>query len=59
MTPTDLKALRTKRGWTQHDLAERIGVDRNTVARWEQGVHPIPTMVEKLCRMMDGKRRTK
>lgn len=29
--------LRKKRGWTQGDLAERIGVEQPTVQRWETG----------------------
>ena len=32
-----LKQLRTKRGWTQEDLAKRLGVSKNAVANWEQG----------------------
>lgn len=34
-----IKALRGERGWTQAQLAERIGWALNTVARIEQGVH--------------------
>lgn len=29
--------LRKRKGWTQGDLAERIGVEQPTVQRWEQG----------------------
>lgn len=29
--------LRKKRGWTQGDLAERVGVEQPTIQRWENG----------------------
>lgn len=32
-----VKALREKAGLTQEELAERMGVQRNTVWRWENG----------------------
>ncbi len=56
MTPKQLQTLRAKSGWTQVDLADRLGVDPNTVARWEQGVHAIPKVVENFCRSMEGKK---
>lgn len=33
-----LKELRTDRGWTQEELAERIGVSRKTINTIENGV---------------------
>lgn len=42
MTPTALKQLRRRLGLTQAGLADRIGVQRNTVVRWEMGLNPIP-----------------
>lgn len=33
-----LKDLRTDRGWTQEDLADRIGVSRKTINTIENGV---------------------
>ena len=42
--PNDrLRQYREARGWSQGDLAEQLGVDRDTVSRWERGVqapHP-------------------
>lgn len=32
-----IKALRTKQGITQDDLAEKLGVKRSAVGNWEQG----------------------
>ena len=34
-TAKEIKELRKKLGITQQELADRIGVDRVTVARWE------------------------
>jgi putative transcriptional regulator len=33
----DLPALRRERGWTQADLAERLGVSRQTINSLERG----------------------
>lgn len=38
----DVKALRTARGWTQAQLAERVGVSQGAVAHWDLG-HREPT----------------
>ena len=32
-----IKARRVELGLTQHQLAERVGVDHNSVSRWELG----------------------
>ncbi len=37
-----IRQLRQERGWTQQDLADRLGTHVMTVSRWEQGqVRPI------------------
>ncbi len=48
MTPGDLKTLRAALGLSQQALAEQLGVTRNTVTRWEMGMHPIPTLAANL-----------
>ncbi len=37
MTPDDIRDLRRRYGWTQADLASKIGTDPVTVSRWERG----------------------
>ena len=33
-----LRQLRTARGWSQETLAERLGLSRQAVQKWESGV---------------------
>ena len=37
LTPTQIRQLRLDRGWSQQALADRLGVNRTTVVRWEAG----------------------
>jgi len=37
LTPTQIRKLRQDRGWSQQALADRLGVNRTTVVRWEAG----------------------
>ena len=36
-------ALRKKNGWSQEDLAEKLGVSRQSISKWE-GAQSIPDM---------------
>lgn len=48
---SDLARKRRNRGHTQETLAQRLGVDVSTVARWERGAStPTPRMREALAR---------
>lgn len=38
MIAATIRALRQSRGWTQAELARRLGVTRNGVNSWEQGL---------------------
>ena len=40
--PTTLRALRARQGWTQAQLAERVGATRRTIISYEGGAS-IPT----------------
>ena len=45
----DVKALRSRLGISQNELAQRLKVTASTVARWEQGVmKPSPMAVKQL-----------
>ena len=44
-----MRELREKAGLTQCGLAEKVGVDRTTVTKWENGqVYPRPDKLLKL-----------
>ncbi len=44
-----LKQAREERGWSQKDVAEKIGTDSKTVSRWERRVaYPSPYFRQKL-----------
>lgn len=42
MTPEQLVAFRETHNLTQQELADRLSVDRVTIARWETGARSIP-----------------
>lgn len=45
-----LRQARKKRTWSQGDLAEQIGVAKETISRWENGVsRPQPQQLSRLC----------
>jgi putative transcriptional regulator len=44
-----IKIYRTRKGWTQEQLARKLGVTLNTVQRWESAkTYPSPLAMEKL-----------
>jgi len=42
LTPAQVRVARAKAGWTQGELAEKIGVSQMTISRWENAEKPIP-----------------
>ena len=41
-----IRKLRQERGWSQQALADRLGVNRTTVVRWEMDeVKPLPALL--------------
>jgi DNA-binding XRE family transcriptional regulator len=42
MNPLDLKQWRSKQKMTQQELADILGVAKNTIYRWEAGMREIP-----------------
>src|SRR6266496_3080069 len=48
-----LATARYEKGWSQEELAERVGVTRNTLSKWERGiVAPYPLHVHRLCSLL-------
>ena len=52
MTEHDVKRVRATLRLTQDQLASLVGVARNTVARWEMGLHPVSAPVERLLKAL-------
>jgi len=49
-----LKQAREERGWSQKDVAEKIGTDPKTVSRWERRVaYPSPYFRQKLAKLYE------
>ena len=49
-----LRQARAERGWTQAELAERVGVSRKTINTVENGVFiPSTTLALKVARAME------
>jgi transcriptional regulator with XRE-family HTH domain len=51
--PIDIKSIRLKLGFTQEDLAGKLGLALSTVSKWEQGVtSPSRLAREKLEKLL-------
>jgi transcriptional regulator with XRE-family HTH domain len=49
-----LRQERFRQGWSQVDVANKVGSDPKTVGRWERGVTtPTPYFCQKLCQLYD------
>ena len=55
MNGQELRAVRKKLKLTQRQLAERIGMSMNTVARWERNEVGIKEPIAKLLRLLSKK----
>ena len=48
-----LVQARLRRGWTQTELAEKMGVTKKTIFRWENGsTLPLPLYRVQLCELL-------
>lgn len=48
----DLKEIRKRVGWRQHEMATYLGIDRTTVARIERGGQGLTGPVKRLLSML-------
>jgi DNA-binding transcriptional regulator YiaG len=59
--PIDIKAIRLELGFTQEDLARKLGLALSTVSKWEQGIFaPSRLAREKIEKLLKkgGKKRS-
>ena len=59
--PIDIKAIRLELGFTQEDLARKLGLALSTVSKWEQGIFSPSRLarekLEKLAKKRGGKKK--
>jgi transcriptional regulator with XRE-family HTH domain len=53
MTPSAFAAWRARNGFNLVEAADRLGVTRQTIANWENGVHPAPDFLALACLAID------
>ena len=54
MTPPQIRAARGLLNWTVQELAEKAGLDRNTVAQIESGKYAIDAeLMAAICRVLE------
>jgi transcriptional regulator with XRE-family HTH domain len=54
-----LRKERLQHGWTQQDVADRIGTTFVNVSRWERGINsPSPYFRQQLCRLFEKEAET-
>ena len=58
MTGKALRAARSRLKLTQEELAKRLGVQKNTVWRWENEQRHIPETVAKLLEFLRKEEQT-
>ena len=50
-----LRAMRLRKGWTQEQVSAPLGVQRHTLARWEQGERmPSTEQLQALCYVLEA-----
>ena len=56
--PINIKAFKLALGFTQEDLARKLGVTLPTVSKWEQGLFsPCRLAREKIKKLMKGEKK--
>lgn len=57
MKGQELRRLRTRMKLTQEQLAEKLGVTENTVARWERDEVKISETAARLAKILAGQKK--
>lgn len=57
MKPEEFKKLRLKLGYTQKQVADALGIAKNSAARFERGEMRISEPVARLLRMIAAQRK--
>lgn len=53
MKPKEIVALRERIGLTQGELAKKLGITRDCIAKYEKGrIHPGPEVIDKLMHIV-------
>ena len=52
LAPVEIKFLRKHMGLSGADFAQRMGVARETVSRWETGAQPMGAVADRLLRLI-------
>lgn len=52
LAPVEIRFLRKHMGYQTADFAERMGVSRETVSRWETGGQPMGAVADRLLRLL-------
>jgi putative zinc finger/helix-turn-helix YgiT family protein len=52
LAPVEIRFLRKHVGLSGADFAQRMGVARETVSRWENGTQPMGAIADRLLRML-------
>jgi putative zinc finger/helix-turn-helix YgiT family protein len=52
LAPTEVRFLRKHVGLSSTDLAQRMGVSRETVSRWESGAQAMGAVADRLLRLI-------
>ena len=52
-----MKDYRDRKGLSQAELAQWVGVKTQTVARWEQGKRQVPSMLRRVLALIDENSR--
>ena len=59
MTGKEVRAIRQRLGLTQAELADKVGVTRNTVTRWEIGLLGIRESAARLLKRLAAESKEK